>query len=214
MICLGCDPEVCELWATLKDRQFKAEKALKRSEAINKELFTPAINELRCLGSHVFDVLRTDSLEDAQEHLRKAIEHAERAIYDTMALSIVGWVERVALIKNELRGFVYVLQEFQGYEDVAKPARLAEKYSRSGELTSRDKHRKLDYSVAEDYIKALETYYAWYEERRTEVWEKIRHIQDSRKWTKVAAVFAVLGFLWLLLGDYAKGVREWLVDLF
>ena len=89
----------------------QAESAIKSAEHAGEDLPIPCINELRYAGYHH---IRSDQFfadgfhEKAEEEMRKAIRHTERAHFDISEFYVSIYSEKVKVIIGSYRGYEYL----------------------------------------------------------------------------------------------------------
>ncbi len=98
--------EYKELKLELSEKFKKAEKLIKTAEHASAELPFPAVNELRYAGYHYIESdkkLCEGNEKEAIEEMRKALNHARRAVYDVLEFRISSCLEKATAVTDEIK---------------------------------------------------------------------------------------------------------------
>lgn len=97
------DEADCLLLLKVDARFRDAEARLKQIEGFAQELVFPAINELRYAGNHLLRGLTADSKATREENFNKALNHCERAIFDSTEVGVIYCMEKAAKFEDDYR---------------------------------------------------------------------------------------------------------------
>lgn len=109
--------EVAKHWKT-------AEHRIKRTERFNSKLTVPAVNELRYAGYHLLEALSATDPNTAEEALKKAGRHCQRATYDAVESEVMLHLEKIRLFQEDYRNITIDLNGYD-YPAIRRAAREA-----------------------------------------------------------------------------------------
>ena len=85
-----------------------AERLLKEVERLTGEVTIPSINELRYAGFHILQALDETGTVSDEDHVFRAKDHCERAIYDVAEAGLIFVVDTINRFQWEYRGIAII----------------------------------------------------------------------------------------------------------
>ena len=80
---------------TYREKYALADRLSRSVSVITEEAAIPALNELRYAGFHLLKAINASGSVEDGEHMERAIEHCERAIYDATEAGILALVHSI-----------------------------------------------------------------------------------------------------------------------
>ena len=152
----------------------------------------PAHNELRYAGHHLLQALGDSGEIAAQEQLRRACSHCERAMYEAAEAGIISLLQSIAQFQKDYKDIV-VAEVVPTYGDCKAMARRAQ------DLLTRGRSKEVAATeTASDYMKAfreLRDASDQLEDARDDLNAKLTDQKRGARRFVVTAVIALLGVL-------------------
>ena len=79
----------------LREKYAIADRLSKLVSVITEEAAIPAVNELRYAGFHLLKAINVSGSVEDGEHMARAIDHCERAIYDATEAGLMALVQSI-----------------------------------------------------------------------------------------------------------------------